>query len=372
VNYLVTTLPEAALPLNAFIAILGLAESSSEHPLGMAISSFAKQTLGDGLRGVCTDYHAEPGLGLSCNVRVQALPSALNEDMILQCVRLNCAGSMTNQPLVDTTRTYKVLMGNRGWMTSNDVAIEHDLEDRIAAYEQTGQTVVMASVNGMLVGAVVISDKVKPEAREAVRTLQCRGIRVALLTGDNRRTALSIAQSVGIPESYVCAEVLPSHKREKVTSFQEGNTKVAMVGDGINDSPALAQADVGIAIGTGTDIAVEAADVVLVKNNLLDVILSMELSRRTVRKIRTNFLWAVLYNFVGIPIAAGALTPVGITLQPWMAAAAMALSSISVICNSLLLQLTRLSFRSHTWNTGVNHLAEEPDETQTVYQVTPV
>lgn len=176
----------------------------------------------------------------------------------------------------------------------------------------------------------------RPEAALAVKILKRKGINLVMLTGDNLRTAKSIAAKVGI--EHVIANVLPSHKAQHVKQHQLAGEVVAMCGDGINDSPALAQADVGIAIGTGADVTVEAADVVLIKDSLVDVPVAIDLSETTVRRIHYNFMWAVVYNLVGVPVAAGCLVSLGIVLKPVWASAAMALSSVSVVTSSLLLK----------------------------------
>uniref|UniRef100_A0A8C1ZNH6 P-type Cu(+) transporter n=1 Tax=Cyprinus carpio TaxID=7962 RepID=A0A8C1ZNH6_CYPCA len=321
----------ARLPLRKVLAVVGTAEASSEHPLGMAVTKYCKEELGTETLGYCHDFQAVPGCGISCKV------SSIED---LFSVQINAA-------LIDSTDiciwvfpespSYSVLIGNRQWMMRNGLEVTADVDDAMSSHETKGQTAILVAIDGVLCAMLAVADTVKEESALAIHTLSSMGIEVFMITGDNRRTARAIATQVGIKK--VFAEVLPSHKVAKVQKLQEQGLKVAMVGDGVNDSPALAHADLGIAIGTGTDVAIEAADIVLIRNDLMDVVASIELSKKTVQRIRINFVFALIYNLLGIPIAAGVFMPVGLVLQPWMGSAAMAASSVSVVLSSLLLRL---------------------------------
>jgi Cu+-exporting ATPase len=215
-----------------------------------------------------------------------------------------------------------------------DVDAHEGSADRLAT---EGATPVYVAVDGRPVGLVGVADPVKPTSREAVARLQALGLDVVMLTGDDRRTAETVARAVGIAR--VIAEVLPERKLDEVERIQQAGRVVAMVGDGLNDAPALAQADLGIAVGTGTDVAMETAGVTLMRGDLLGVPRAIGLARRTLGVVRQNLFWAFFYNVIGIPIAAGALYPAfGILLTPALAAAAMAVSSVSVVTNSLRLR----------------------------------
>lgn len=324
----------ATLPLRKVLAVVGTAEASSEHPLGVAVTKYCKEELGTETLGHCTDFQSVPGCGIGC--KVSGVESILAHSERTS----NLQGLGGLPPGKDAgPQTYSVLIGNREWMCRNGLTIPSDVSDAMSGHEMKGQTAILVAVDGVLCGMIAIADAVKPEAALAVHTLKSMGVDVVLITGDNRKTARAIATQVGINK--VFAEVLPSHKVAKVQELQNQGKKVAMVGDGVNDSPALAQADVGIAIGTGTDVAIEAADVVLIRNDLLDVVASIHLSKRTVRRIRVNLVLALIYNMVGIPIAAGVFMPIGIVLQPWMGSAAMAASSVSVVLSSLQLKCYR-------------------------------
>ncbi|XP_036022729.1 copper-transporting ATPase 2 isoform X2 [Onychomys torridus] len=322
------------LSLRKVLAVVGTAEASSEHPLGVAVTKYCKEELGTETLGYCTDFQAVPGCGIGCKVS--------NVESILAhsdpTGHPNGVGSSPTGKGTDP-QTFSVLIGNREWMRRNGLTISSEISDAMTDHEMKGQTAILVAIDGVLCGMIAIADAVKPEAALAIYTLKSMGVDVVLITGDNRKTARAIATQVGINK--VFAEVLPSHKVAKVQELQNEGKKVAMVGDGVNDSPALAQADVGIAIGTGTDVAIEAADVVLIRNDLLDVVASIHLSKRTVRRIRVNLVLALIYNMVGIPIAAGVFMPIGIILQPWMGSAAMAASSVSVVLSSLQLKCYR-------------------------------
>ncbi len=230
-----------------------------------------------------------------------------------------------------------VLLGNRKLMDANQVDMS-GLETKAAELQGAGRTVVHAAYGGRLVGLIAIADAVRPTSAETVRKLQQRGVQVAMLTGDNRATADRIARELGI--DIVLADVLPGQKADKVKELQAQGKKVGMVGDGINDAPALTQADVGFAIGAGTDVAMESADVVLMKSDPFDVVGAIELSRATLRKMHQNLWWAVGYNVIAFPLAAGVFYP--FTLSPEIAALSMSGSSVIVAMNALMLKRTKL------------------------------
>jgi Cu+-exporting ATPase len=323
----VVAAPGSEADADSILAVAAAAESGSEHPLAAAILDSARNA---GLAiPAATDFEAAAGHGLHATV--------------------------------DGTR---VLIGNRALLAEHDVdtsAIEaaHDAATR------AGRTPILIARDGKVVGLIAVSDVVRPEAADAVALLRAGKIDVWLLSGDERRVAESAARSVGIPASNVIAEVLPGEKSAQIKRLQQAGRVVAMVGDGINDAPALAQADVGIAVGTGTDVAIEASDVTLVGTDLRLVPQSLVVSRRTVRVIRQNLFWAFAYNVVLIPVAMGVLYPItGLLLDPVLAAGAMALSSVTVIANSL--RLGRMG-------TGVPPLPSVPgahDEGRTVPQIT--
>jgi Cu+-exporting ATPase len=211
------------------------------------------------------------------------------------------------------------------------------LRPELERLANAGKTPVMLSVDGELAGLLAIADPLRPTAAETVRALRSRGLEVALITGDHERTARAIAREVGI--ELVVAGVSPEGKVDEIQRLRASGHVVAMVGDGINDAPALAAADVGLAIGTGTDIAIEAADVALMRGDPRGIVDAIDLSRRTMRTMRQNLFWAFVYNVIGIPIAAGVLYPAfGVLLNPIVASAAMAFSSVSVVTNSLRLR----------------------------------
>ncbi|MBE5985273.1 heavy metal translocating P-type ATPase [Lacrimispora sp. AGF001] len=279
------------------------AERGSEHPLGQAIVLGAK----------------ESGLTL------------LDAEQF---------DSLTGRGIKARLEGEDILAGNRKLMDEQNISLAgmEEISDRLA---EEGKTPMYVAINGELAGIVAVADVVKESSRAAIERLHKMGIEVAMITGDNKKTAAAIAKQVGIDR--VLAEVLPQDKSNEVKKLQSENRKVAMVGDGINDAPALAQADIGIAIGSGTDVAMESADIVLMRSDLMDVPAAIDLSKHTIRNIKQNLFWAFGYNVIGIPIAAGVLHLLfnGPLLNPMFAAAAMSLSSVSVLTNALRLKRFR-------------------------------
>ena len=229
-----------------------------------------------------------------------------------------------------------MLIGNVKLMRDRGVEIA-ELESRAAELAAAGRTPMYVDIDGRAAGILAVADTIKPSAREAIGRFRDAGIEVVMMTGDNQRTAQAVARELGIDR--VFAEVLPEQKAGYVASLQQEGKRVAMVGDGVNDAPALAQADVGIAIGAGTDVAIETAKVVLMRSDPVDVMRAWELSKATVRKMKENLGWASIYNILAIPVAAGILYPrFGIMLRPEWSALLMSLSSIIVAVNAVLLR----------------------------------
>ena len=248
--------------------------------------------------------------------------------------------SITGKGVEGTIEGRSVVLGNRALLDELKIdAVE--LANQAEQLRADGQTVMFIAIDGRPAGLLGVADPIKQSTPEAIRELHANGIRIIMLTGDSGTTAHSVANKLGIDE--VAAEILPTAKAEAVKAFQSEGRKVAMAGDGINDAPALAQADVGIAMGTGTDVAMQSADVTLVKGDLRGIVRAIHLSRATMRNIKQNLFWAFVYNSIGVPIAAGVLYPFfGLLLSPMIAAAAMSFSSVSVIGNALRLRQTKL------------------------------
>jgi P-type Cu+ transporter len=287
--------PVGSTAEDELLRLVGSAERSSEHPLGQAI-----------VRGA--------------------------EDRGVDLVEPRDFRSVTGRGIEATVDGHAVLVGTRQLLVEKQV--DHtELEAQANRLSEAGKTAIHVAVDGKPAGVVAVADTLKEDSSRAVRALRDLGLEVVMITGDNRRTAEAVAREVGIGR--VLAEVLPQDKALEVRRLQDEGKLVAMVGDGINDAPALAQADVGIAIGTGTDVAIEAADVTLISGALEGVVTTVTLSRATMRNIRQNLFFAIIYNALGIPVAAGALYPVtGLLLSPMIAAGAMALSSLSVVGNA--------------------------------------
>ena len=290
------------------IALTAAAESNSEHPLAKAIVAEAKRR--NVKRLSATNFEALPGRGAKALVEGKS-----------------------------------VIIGGPRLLTEADARPLPEFETRTTAWASDGKTVLYATAEGRLLGAFAVEDQIRPESKEAVTELHRLGMRVAMITGDSKTVANSVARRIGIDE--VAAEVLPADKAAAVKRFQVGGKTVAMVGDGVNDAPALATADVGIAIGSGTDVAVESAGIVLVRSDPRDVVGAIELSRAAYRKMIQNLVWATAYNIVAIPAAAGLFVRWGVELPMSVGAVAMNLSTIIVAVNAQLLRRMKLHDRDH-------------------------
>jgi Cu+-exporting ATPase len=287
---------------NTLLQLAAITERSSEHPLGEAIVKKAKE------RDIQIEepefFNAIPGQGVEVKFKGQ-----------------------------------EILLGNRKLMREHGLEID-SIEKKMSVLENDGKTAMIMSVEKQLAGIIAVADTLKENSSEAVKTLQTMGLEVIMITGDNQRTAQAIARQAGV--NRVLAEVLPGDKANEIKRLQQEGKIVAMVGDGINDAPALAQANIGIVVGSGTDVAIETGDIVLIKNDLRDVVVSIQLSRATMRKVKQNLFWAFFYNIALIPIAAGLLYPLlHVLVNPVYAAAAMASSSVTVVSNAALLKRFR-------------------------------
>ncbi|MFQ5509825.1 MAG: heavy metal translocating P-type ATPase [Leptospirillia bacterium] len=302
VTDLVTAQVQGAMHENRLLQLAASVENASEHPLAQAVVAAARE---HGLELLPVDgFSALPGRGVAAQVN----------------------GA-------------RILLGNERLMSDEGIELG-DLGPELDRLAAEGKTPVAISKNGAPIGLVAVADTEKPEAKSAVAALTRMGVRVAMITGDHETTARAVADRLGI--SFVMAQVLPRDKASEIGRLQAEGEVVAMVGDGINDAPALARADIGIALGTGTDIAMEAGDITLMRGDVMGVVDAIDLSRRTMRTIRQNLFWAFGYNTAGIPIAAGVLYPfTGLLLSPVIAAFAMAFSSVSVVTNSLRLKRFR-------------------------------
>lgn len=284
---------------NYLLQIAASAEKGSEHPLGDAIVKIAEKKGLDLIK--INEFEAIPGHGIKVEIN-----------------------------------GIHVLLGNKKLMEEREISLQ-EMEHQSDIFASQGKTPMYIAMDEKLSGVIAVADVVKENSRRAIEKLQSMGMDVAMITGDNRKTAEAIAKQVGI--THVLSEVLPQDKSNEVKKLQAEGKKVAMVGDGINDAPALAQADIGIAIGSGTDVAMESADIVLMRSDLMDVTTAIQLSKSTIRNIKQNLFWAFGYNVIGIPIAAGLLHLFGgPLLNPMFAAAAMSMSSVSVVTNALRLK----------------------------------
>lgn len=299
---LTDVLPVEGVNENELLGLVAATERSSEHPLGEAI-----------VRGA--------------------------EEREIKVCEASGFNALAGHGVEATVDGRQLVLGNARLMAERHVALD-GFEERAEMLAEDGKTPVYAAIDGELAGLLAVADEIKPESRGAIEAMKRLGLEVVMMTGDNRRTASAVARQVGIER--VLAEVLPEEKAREVKRLQDEKKIVGMVGDGINDAPALAQADVGISIGTGTDVAIEASDITLIRGDLGGVVTAIALSRATIRTIKQNLFWAFIYNVVGIPVAAGLLYPfTGWLLSPVIASAAMSLSSVSVVTNSLRLRKFR-------------------------------
>ena len=295
---------------NEILKFAAIAEKNSEHPLGEAIVTGAEKRKISVPEG--TNFRAEPGMGVEIKHGMK-----------------------------------RIILGTRAFMKEWHVPVMQTTETEMQKLENEGKTAMLISVDKQVIGIVAVADTLKEYTKQAVEELNSMGKEVYMITGDNQRTAKAIAAQLGIQN--VLAEVMPNQKAEEVKKLQNAGKIVAMVGDGINDAPALAQADIGIAIGAGTDVALETGNIVLMKSDIRDVVTAIDLSAYTIKKIKQNLFWAFAYNVLGIPIAAGVLYPVnGFLLNPMIAGAAMALSSVSVVTNSLLMKFYRARINANS------------------------
>lgn len=291
---------------NDLLRLAASAELRSEHPLGQAVVKKAKE-------------------------------------MKLQLTEPKNFQAISGKGIKVEVKGLKIIKGNRALMREDKIKIPQDVEKQMEKLEKEGKTAMLMAVNKKLAGIIAVADTLKKNSKEVVGLLQKMGIEVWMITGDNPRTAIAIGKEIDIKEEKIMAEVAPQDKEKKISEFKKQGKVVAMVGDGINDAPALTAADVGIAMGAGTDVAMESAGITLMKSDLMDLVSAIKLSRGTLRIIKQNLFWAFFYNASLIPVAAGILYPFwGILLNPILASAAMAFSSISVVTNSLRLKRIKI------------------------------